>query len=125
MTQTSDNAIAWFDIPVTDLDRASAFYGEILGGTLERYQGNGIEGALFPCGGPVCGTLLKGESFIPSHQGSVVYLGGGNDLDTVLSRVTGAGGKVLLPKTEIGGGRGSFAYFEDTEGNRVGLHSRS
>lgn len=123
MTQTAENALNWFDIPVSDLDRAMTFYGEILGGTLERYAGNGIEGALFPCTGTACGTLLKGEGFTPSHQGSVVYLNGGSDLTTILNRVEGAGGKVLLPKTEIGGGRGSFAYFEDTEGNRVGLHS--
>lgn len=123
MTQPFGNSINWFDIPVSDLDRATTFYSEILDSTLERYEGNGIEGALFPCSGAACGTLLKGESFVPSHQGSVVYLNGGSDLTTILSRVAGAGGKVLLEKTEIGGGRGSFAYFEDTEGNRVGLHS--
>lgn len=123
MTQTLDNAISWFDIPVLDMDRATKFYSEILGEALERYQGNGIVGALFPCGGTACGTLLKGEGFTPGYQGSVVYLNGGSDLNTILERVEGAGGKVLLEKTEIGGSRGSFAYFEDSEGNRVGLHS--
>lgn len=123
MTQISENAVNWFDIPVSDLDRATTFYSEILGATLERYSGPGIEGALFPCGGTACGTLFKAEGFIPSHQGSVVYLNGGSDLGTVLSRVEGAGGKILLEKTEIGDGRGFFAYFEDTEGNRVGLQS--
>ncbi len=123
MTEIPSNAISWFDIPVSDLDRAATFYGEILGAPLGRYEGSGITGALFPCGGAACGTLIQGQDFIPSHQGSVVYLNGGSDLDTILNRVEGAGGKVLLGKTEIGGGRGSFAYFEDTEGNRIGLHS--
>jgi uncharacterized protein len=39
-----------------------------------------------------------------------------------LARIEAAGGKVLVPRTPIGGGMGFFAYFEDSEGNRVGLH---
>ena len=120
--QPPHNALTWFDIPVTDLERAARFYGAILGVTLERYSAPRIEGALFPAPG-LSGTLLRGEGFTPSHQGSVVYLNGGADLNAVLERVTAAGGRVLLEKAEIGGGRGFFAYFEDTEGNRVGLHS--
>ncbi|MPV39078.1 VOC family protein [Georgenia subflava] len=116
------DVVAWFDIPVTDLDRATAFYGAILQAELTRYSAPGIEGALFPTTG-LSGTLLKGEGFVPSHAGSVVYLDGGDDLSTVLDRVEAAGGTVLLPKREIGGGRGYFAYFQDTEGNRIGLHS--
>lgn len=122
--QPPRDVINWFDIPVSDLDRAARFYGAILGGvTLERYRTPSIAGALFPEGG-VTGTLLQGEGFVPGHGGSVVYLNGGDDLDTILGRVAGAGGAVLLPKTPIGGDRGYFAYFEDTEGNRIGLHSR-
>lgn len=120
--QPLGNALNWFDIPVSDLDRAEAFYSEILGVVLERYSGPGIYGALFPAQG-LSGTLIQGEGFTPSYQGSVVYLSGGDDLNTVLNRVLGAGGKVLQGKTEIGGDRGFFAYLEDTEGNRVGLHS--
>jgi predicted enzyme related to lactoylglutathione lyase len=116
------NAASWFDIPVADLDRAARFYGAILGLTLERYSGPGIEGALFPAQG-LGGTLLSGEGFVPSHDGSVVYLNGAPDLNAVLERIPPAGGKVLLAKTAIPGNRGFFAYFEDTEGNRVGLHS--
>lgn len=119
-----DNVISWFDIPVEDLERAAAFYGRILEAELPTYEaGPGVSGALFPMTG-VTGTLLKGAGFTPSHDGSVVYLDGGNDLDGILGRVEGAGGSVLLPKTEIPGGRGYFAYFRDVEGNRVGLHSR-
>jgi uncharacterized protein len=116
------NALNWFDIPVVDLDRATEFYGTILGATLTRYSAPGIEGALFPPA-EVTGTLLKGEGFVPSHDGSVVYLNGGDDLSAILDRVPASGGTVLLGKTEIGGGRGFFAYFEDTEGNRIGLNS--
>lgn len=120
--QATHNAVEWFDIPVTDLDRATQFYGDFLGVTLERYSTPDIEGALFPAQS-LGGTLLRGEGFVPSHHGSVLYINCGADLNPMLERVVDAGGKVLLPKTEIPGDRGFFAYFEDTEGNRVGLTS--
>jgi len=55
--------------------------------------------------------------------GTTVYLDGGNDLSVPLGRVEGAGGKVILPKTAVGGNRGFIALFIDTEGNKVGFHS--
>lgn len=60
---------------------------------------------------------------MPSTKGSVVYLEGGDDLEPMLRRAEEAGGKILLPKTEIGNGLGFFAYFQDSEGNRIGLTS--
>lgn len=116
------NIAAWFDIPVADLDRAVQFYEEVIGKPLQRYSAPGIEGALFPERG-VTGTLLKGNDFAPSKKGCVVYFDGGSDLAPMLKRAEQAGGKVLLPKTEIPGGRGFFAYFEDSESNRIGIHS--
>ena len=118
----TSNIANWFDIPVEDLERAMHFYAEVFAEPLQKYSMPGIEGALFPNRG-VTGTLLKGDGFTPGKAGSVVYLDGGEDLDPMLRRAEQAGGKVLLPKTEIGGGRGYFAYFEDSEGNRIGLHS--
>lgn len=116
------NMANWFDIPVEDLDRATLFYAEVVAEPLQRYSAPGLEGALFPDRG-VTGTLLKGDGFSPGKGGCVVYLDGGEDLDPMLRRAEQAGGKVLLRKTEIDGGRGYFAYFEDSEGNRVGIHS--
>lgn len=118
----ASNIVNWFDIPVGDLDRAMRFYAEVVAEPLQRYSAQGLEGALFPDRG-VTGTLLKGDSFIPGKDGSVIYFDGGEDLEPMLRRAEQAGGKVLLPKTEIDGGRGYFAYFEDSEGNRIGIHS--
>ncbi len=122
MPEQSRDVINWFDIPVLDLNRATRFYEALLGVKLQRYEGPGLEGALFPAKG-LSGTLLKASGFVPSHDGAVVYLNGGDDLSGLLGGVESAGGKVLLKKTEIPGGRGFFAYFQDSEGNRVGLHS--
>jgi uncharacterized protein len=117
-----DNIVNWFDIPVADLDRAIGFYETVMAKPLKRYQTPEIEGALLPANG-VSGTLIKGKGFTPSTQGAVIYLNGGEDLSGLLSRAERAGGKVLLPKTEIGGDMGYYAYFQDSEGNRIGIHS--
>ena len=119
---TTPNIANWFDIPVEDLERAMRFYAEVIFEPLQKYSVPGLEGALFPSRG-VTGTLLKGDSFTPGKGGCVVYFDGGENLEPMLRRAEQAGGKVLLPKTEIKGGRGYFAYFEDSEGNRIGIHS--
>lgn len=117
------NALNWFEIPVADMPRAAKFYGEILG--IELLVGPASPGhrmAILPADNGVGGALLSGEGYTPSATGTVVYLNGGDDLTAILDRVEPAGGKVLIPKTSIGG-NGFFAFFLDTEGNKVGLHS--
>jgi predicted enzyme related to lactoylglutathione lyase len=68
------------------------------------------------------GTLIHGECITPSHQGSTVYFGV-ESIDKSLPQIAAAGGKTLMPKTNIGQ-YGFIAFFEDTEGNRVGLHEQ-
>lgn len=119
------HAIAWFEIPVTDFERARAFYGAVLAfqmpdmamgpnrlGFLPHEQGRGVGGA-----------IVQGPGHQPSTKGALVYLDAGPDLDAVLGRVAAAGGTVLVPKTAIAPGMGYYAMFGDSEGNRVGLHS--
>lgn len=59
----------------------------------------------------------------PRDNGTQVYLNAGHDLAPILVRIEAAGGKVVLPKTEITPEIGYMALFVDSEGNRVGLHS--
>lgn len=70
------------------------------------------------------GAIGYGENFVPATTGIIIYLDGGNDLSIPLGRVESAGGKVILPKTNIGN-NGFIALFIDTEGNKVGFHSMS
>lgn len=118
-------AVTWFDIPVTDMDRAIAFYEAVTQDRLIRLPvGDDKETAIFPHEGEGSGgCLFRAPEDEPAHLGSRVYFGVGSALDDWLERVEAAGGRVLVPATPIGGGRGSFAYIEDSEGNRVGLHS--
>jgi len=70
----------------------------------------------------VGGGLAQGEGFEPSTKGTIVYLNGGEDLSIPLSKVTQAGGEIIMPKTAIGQ-NGFMAQFIDTEGNKVAFHS--
>lgn len=117
------NAITWFEIPVADLGRAVTFYNTIFGFELHVMDtGPGWGGALFPSDGGVGGSLTRAEGYVPSAEGALVYLYGGDDLSVVLNRVDAAGGRVVMPQTSIGE-NGWISTFIDSEGNRVGLHS--
>jgi uncharacterized protein len=119
------NALNWFEIPVADLARAKRFYGSLLAAELRQESMNGIDMAILPYQqGGVGGALVQGEQFVPSAQGAVVYLNAGEDLDGILSRVEPAGGKVVMGRTLLSEQIGSIAFVQDTEGNRVGLHTR-
>jgi uncharacterized protein len=126
-TSSVANAINWFEIPVRDIDRAMNFYGAVFETQLQKQDMETSVMAFLPDHGGVGGAIVQVHDqawgYAPSHSGTIVYLNGGEDLSTPLSRVEAAGGKVITPKTDIGGGFGYFAFFEDTEGNRVGLHS--
>jgi predicted enzyme related to lactoylglutathione lyase len=56
-------------------------------------------------------------------DGPLIYLNGNPDLQNILDKVEKAGGKIMVPKTEISPEYGFMAVFIDTEGNRIGLHS--
>jgi uncharacterized protein len=124
------HAISWFEIPANNLERAMKFYGAVLEATLEKLDMGSSIMAFLPSsqnevGGAIVHVSDEAQGYKPSHSGSVVYLNGGDDLSIPLARVEAAGGKIIMPKTDIGQGFGFFAFFEDTEGNRVGFHSMS
>ncbi len=120
------NAINWFEIPAKDINRATTFYGKVLGADLQIMEMMGTQMAFLPgdsAQGDVSGSLCQGEGYEPSETGALIYLSGGEDLADPLSRVEAAGGSVVLPKTKITDEIGFMAYFRDTEGNRVAFHS--
>jgi predicted enzyme related to lactoylglutathione lyase len=123
------NVLNWFEIPVVDMDRACKFYSEVFGVNLESFDMTFDEMtttmAMFPYNpeaGEVGGSLVKTADHEPNMQGTLVYLNGGDDLNTPLGKVESAGGKVIMPKVPIGE-NGFMAMFIDTEGNRIGFHS--
>ncbi len=119
------NVINWFEIPAKNFDRACKFYGEVLGGEVQKMDSpTGVKYGFLPGTEQksVGGAVVFGEGYEPSNKGSVLYLNGGDDLSKPLGRIEKAGGKVLSSKTSIGE-NGFIAQFTDTEGNKVALHS--
>lgn len=119
------NALNWFEIPVEDFDRARKFYGTIFDTELQTFEIGGASLASLPCGPGtgVGGALAKVDTAKPSMNGTLVYLNANPDLIPVLERIEPAGGKIILPRTQVTEEIGYVAVFQDTEGNRVALHS--
>lgn len=119
------HAINWFEIPVTDYQRAKVFYSTILGNAVTDMPMEDGEFGMLPHDMEhhgIGGGLIKSSTTKPSKDGVTVYLNGGKDLSMPLSRVEAAGGKIIMPKTAIGE-HGFIAQFIDSEGNKIALHS--
>jgi predicted enzyme related to lactoylglutathione lyase len=118
------HAVHWFEIPVTDFERARRFYSTLFDFDMpERAMGPNRMGFFLHDRGGIGGAILEGPGYAPSEVGARVYLAAEPDLAPVLARVEPAGGAVLMPKTEVAPGLGFFALLRDTEGNVVALHS--
>lgn len=123
-----DNAISWFEIGTTDLDRATKFYEAIFGVSLAPMDLPNIKMRMFPLDDMmknVGGALVDSGGFHkPSAtDGPLIYLNGNPDVQNILDKVEAAGGSIMVPKTEISPEYGYMAVILDTEGNRIGLHS--
>lgn len=121
------HAISWFEIPSTDLERATLFYETIFGVKLAPLDLPNIKMRMFPIDdmAGVGGAVVDSGGFHkPSlTDGPLIYLNGNPNLQIILDKVEQAGGRIMVPKTEISPEYGSMAVIIDTEGNRIGLHS--
>lgn len=120
MTHAPKNATVWFEIPVTDMEKAMAFYSEVTGMAfrLDETGPNPVAYFLaedFETG--VAGHLYPGKP-AAEGQGPTVHLDTPGKLEDTLERVAGAGGRVLSPIVGIPAGR--FAYCQDLDGNSFG-----
>jgi len=119
------NSLNWFEIPAKDMKRAKKFYENIFGIKMDEMEFMNMTMASFPSkagSGKANGALVKSKFHKPSKTGAVVYLNANPRLEKVLDKIPQAGGKITIPKTQIGEW-GYMAFFTDTEGNQVALHS--
>lgn len=126
IAQPMSIAVTYFEIPVTDLERAQAFYEHVFGVELERGEVDGYPMAFFPevaTGAGISGALAKGDVYKPAKRGPVLYFATHN-IDEILERVLALQGKVLYAKKQIGEAE-FVAEFEDSEGNRIALHQNA
>ncbi|ASJ92695.1 glyoxalase [Porphyrobacter sp. CACIAM 03H1] len=116
------NPVVHFEIPVTDIDRAVAFYEAVFAVKLERREVDGYAMAFFPRadGRPgASGALAQGDVYKPTKDGAILYFDV-PDIDAVVARAEARGGAVLYPKKDIGAA-GFVAEIADSEGNRIAL----
>ncbi len=121
-----NNITAWFELPVSDMQRAKDFYREVLNAEFKDEEMSDFQLAIFSAEpGAVTGALVLGDGYQPSQTGAVVYFNAGDDLSLALDKAARNGASILLPKTPIHDGEcGYFALLLDSEGNRVGLYSQ-
>jgi hypothetical protein len=124
----NSNALNWFEIATNDLARAQKFYETVFQINMEPMDFPQMQMRAFPAdsmNGKAGGALVKSDMHQPAATGAVIYLNANPDLADALSRVEKAGGKIIMPKTQISPEIGYMAFFTDTEGNTVAMHSQN
>lgn len=124
MPFTPTNPFVWIEIPVTDMDRAMAFYHKVFGYdfeidnsgpnpmanfTAEDFE-SGVAGHLYPGKPAAKGTGITAHMEIP------------DDLDAAKARVIEAGGTIELDGYVVEIPVGKFCYATDPDGNSIGLY---
>jgi predicted enzyme related to lactoylglutathione lyase len=116
--------LCWFEIPATDIVRATAFYETVFQmKTTPEDIGDGDVKSLLPPESGVPGAISQGPAWTPSTTGITVYFDGGDDLQLVLDRVVAAGGEIVEPKQAVDATSVYWGRFKDTEGNIIGVLS--
>jgi predicted enzyme related to lactoylglutathione lyase len=125
----NSNSLNWFEIPAADIKRAKKFYETIFSMEMQDMgEMMGMKMVGFPSdmgNGKASGGLAQSTMHKPSADGAVVYLNANPSINAVVERIEKAGGKVVMPRTQISPEIGYMAFFTDTEGNRVGLHAQN
>ncbi|MCK5401494.1 MAG: VOC family protein [Flavobacteriaceae bacterium] len=121
------NMVGWFEIPVTNIERAKTFYDTVFGIRIQIQDFGGTLMGWFPFAEEklgASGSLIQNDAYRPSETKGVLIYFSSEDVNNEISRVEDAGGKIVQPKTQISPDIGFMALFIDCEGNRIALHSR-
>ncbi|NQX43322.1 hypothetical protein SAMN05421820_11690 [Pedobacter steynii] len=122
---TNVNPVGWFDINVSNLERAKKFYETVFNIQLVDFPIEWGKQSAFPSddeGLNISGALVEKEERLANGSNTIVYFVS-EDCVTEEARVEKAGGKISTPKMSIGQ-FGFVSMIIDTEGNTIGLHSR-
>jgi uncharacterized protein len=120
---STHNRAVWFDIPVVDLARASAFYAGVLAIELSQEQFDGFHFAVLAHDQGNGGCLVpQADDQVSATQGILLYLNTDGRIRDAVAQVRALGGRVLQEVHAIGP-HGCRAIVLDSEGNRIALHS--
>jgi len=117
------NPVIYFEIPVTDLNRAVQFYTNVFNFTFENEIMDSYEMAFFPFkleNTGITGALAKGDVYKPTKNGVIIYFNTEN-IDETLKKVQSQGAEILYPKTFNEDYGFYVAEFKDSEGNRIAV----
>ena len=108
-----------FEINADDLPRAKGFYENVFNWEIEKWEGL-IDYWIITAGEDdeegINGGLQKREN----KEDSIFNYVGVESVEKTVKRIKDNGGEILKPKSPIPG-VGYYAFFKDTEGNRLGI----
>jgi predicted enzyme related to lactoylglutathione lyase len=129
--------IVWFEIPVKNLDRAIAFYSNLLGITITRHKLYQTEYGIFDKKNTgISGSLKVDESkvgkgvtlfffvnVLSDAMDTAITCGGKIILNKTLLKQVDSHGKTVLAHNMIDNQVGYYAEMLDSEGNQIALYS--
>ncbi len=118
--------VGWFEIPVTDMEKAKKFYEEVLDIYSQVQDFHITEMGWFPFSETkpwAAGFLIKNEAYQASEEKGVLIHFSSADISTQSKKVLKAGRKVLQAKTLIAEDAGFMGLFVDSERNRIALNT--
>jgi predicted enzyme related to lactoylglutathione lyase len=124
------NLVGWFEIPVSDMDRARKFYETVFAVVIQVEQFGDTKMGWFPFAedpevrGAAGSLVWNPKCYRPSAEGTLIYFSSA-EIDKELNRVETSGAEILQRKTLIREHIAYMALFKDSEGNRIALHSRN
>ncbi len=121
---SQNNRAVWFDIPVSNLERASSFYASVLDIKVDVEKFDDFSFRILEHEDSIGGCLVPNEAEISSTQGILLYLNVDGRIKDAVAKVMSNGGKILEPTNAIGP-HGFRAIICDSEGNRLVLHSNT
>lgn len=122
------SAVIWFEIWVSDLERAETFYATLLRWTFrpfEEYDPDQYHIVATPdgtLGGALVRTPGSPKRRSGNGRGTIVYAAV-DDLEKAVEHARALGGSLIEAPRVIGSADGWFAIVSDPDGNRVGLWS--
>ena len=87
------NPVTWFEIPVSDMTRAKAFYEFVFNLSLETHEVGFLLMAWFPMegtGAGATGALVQAASYTPAREGVLIYFSV-EDIEVTLKKVAQKG----------------------------------
>ncbi len=118
----ASHPIVHVDLPAADPAAAARFYETALGWHLQ-HDANFDYWMFQAAGGPGGGFVRAGQDAggpVQNEIGKLLVYLGSDDIDADLAQVEAAGGRTILPRTDIPG-VGWFAVFADPSGNQLGF----